>query len=247
MRQIFHRLNEKGIIKKVGMKDGVYRRIDEAIVEIDFMRASTEPMNIKWPFQIERYVKTHPKNIIVIAGVSNAGKTAFLLNTVAMNMNNLKINYFSSELGSDELKIRLVEFENLLSDFQKAKWFERSDNFADVIKPTEVNIVDFLEMTDNFYLIAQHIKDIYDKLTTGIAIIAIQKNPGKVLGVGGARSIEKARLYLSLDAGRLKIEKGKNWADKTINPNGLLMKFKIVQGCRFIVEQDWHRENYCEG
>lgn len=241
VRQVLKRLKDQGKIIKSGRKDGVYRRIDDVVTEIDFMSASTDAFNIKWPFQIEKYVKTHPKNIIVIAGTANAGKTAFLLNTVAMNMNKFKINYFSSEMGAVELKERLSKFDNPLSDFKKVKWIERSGNFADVIKPNQVNVIDFLEMTDNFYLIAQYIKEIFEKLTTGIAIIAIQKNPGQVLGLGGGRSIEKARLYLSMDAGRLKIEKGKNWTNAAINPNGMSVEFKLVQGCKFIVKEDWLR------
>ncbi len=158
-----------------------------------------------------------------------------------MNMKKFKVNYFSSEMGPVELKERLSKFENPLSDFKKVKWLERSGNFADVIKPDEVNIIDFLEMTDNFYLIAQYIKEIFDKLSTGIAIIAIQKNPGQTLGLGGGRSIEKARLYLSMDAGRLRIEKGKNWANPTVNPNGLEINFKLVQGCRFKPEGTWEK------
>jgi hypothetical protein len=158
-----------------------------------------------------------------------------------MNMNRFKINYFSSEMGPVELKERLSKFENPLSDFKKVKWLERSGNFADVIKPDEVNVIDFLEMTDNFYLVAQYIKEIFDKLTTGIAIIAIQKNPGQTLGLGGGRSIEKARLYLSMDSGRLKIEKGKNWANQTINPNGWELTFKLLHGCKFIIQRDWFK------
>jgi len=238
-RVILNRLKDRGVIQKSSKKDGVFRRIDEVVKEIDFLSASTDAFNIKWPFQIEKYVKTHQKNIIVIAGTANAGKTAFLLNTAAMNMNKFKINYFSSEMGPVELKERLSKFENPLSDFKKVKWLERSGNFADVIKPDEINIIDFLEMTDNFYLIAQYIKEMFDKLTIGIAIIAIQKNPGQALGLGGGRSIEKARLYLSMEAGRLRIEKGKNWANQTVNPNGLGINFKLVQGYQFMPRGIW--------
>jgi len=49
---------------------------------------------------IERWVKTLPKNIIILAGEANAGKTALLLNFCSMNMGKFKINYFSSEMGA---------------------------------------------------------------------------------------------------------------------------------------------------
>ncbi len=242
VRQILRRLKAKGVIRPYGNKEGWYIRVDDRAEEIDFLNASTDAFNISWPFQIEHYVKTHPKNIIIVAGSPNAGKTAFLLNTVAMNMQRQKVNWFSSEMGPIELKERLSKFDTPLADFKKVKWLERSSNFADVIRPDEINIIDFLEMTTEFYQVAGYIKDIFDKLTTGIAIIAIQKNPGVALGLGGARSLEKARLYLTMDAGKLKIEKGKNWADPTKNPNGLEIKFKLAQGCHFISDGTWQRE-----
>lgn len=240
IRVVVKRLKESGFIEKAGKEDGIYRLVMNECEEIDFLNASTDAFSIVWPFQIEHYVKTHPKNIIVVAGSPNAGKTAFLLNTVAMNMDRLKVNYFSSEMGPIELKERLSKFNNVkLSNFKKVKWLERSGNFADVIRPDEVNVIDFLEMTDNFYLVAEHIKNVFEKLRAGIAIIAIQKNPGLTLGLGGARSLEKARLYLTMDSHILKIEKGKNWTEPTINPNGLSIRFKLVQGCHFIAEGKW--------
>ena len=55
---------------------------------------------------------TMPKNIIVVAGTPNAGKTAFLLNVVQMNMSGkMPIHYFSSEMGSMEFKGRLQKFD----------------------------------------------------------------------------------------------------------------------------------------
>jgi len=241
-RQIFKRLKERGVIEKSGQRDGVYRRVMNECETIDFMNASTAAFSIAWPFQIERYVKTHPKNIIVIAGSPNSGKTAFLLNTINMNMDKHKINYFSSEMGPIELKERLSKFNIPLSDFKKkVEWLERSGSFADVIRPDEINVIDYLEMTDQFYLIAEYIKNIFEKLRTGIAIIAIQKNPGVALGLGGARSLEKARLYITMDSHTLKIEKGKNWTDPAVNPNGLEIRFKLTQGCNFFSEGNWHK------
>lgn len=238
-RVILNRLKDRCLIEKAGDKDGIFRRVVNECEEIDFLNASTDVFHIAWPFQIEKYVKTHPKNIIIIAGSPNSGKTAFLLNVVAMNMEHHRINYFSSEMGPIELKERLSKFNVRLADFKKVKWLERSGNFADVIRPNEVNVIDFLEMTTEFYQVAGFIKEIFDKINKGIAIIAIQKNPGVALGLGGVRSLEKARLYLSMDAGRIKIEKGKNWTRPDVNPNGLEIAFKLVQGCHFVSDDTW--------
>ncbi len=106
---------------------------------------------------------------------------------------------------------------------------------------TVEDIIDFLEISDEFYKIAGMIKEIYDKLKKGIAIIALQKNPKAEFGIGGARSIEKARLYVTLEKGIAKIVSGKNWASET-NPNGLYRTFKLVQGAKFITQEGWKRD-----
>jgi hypothetical protein len=111
-----------------------------------------------------------------------------------------------------------------------------------VIKPNDINIIDFLEIHDDFWKIGGMIKGIYDKLDNGIAVIAIQKDPIKEHGVGATRSLEKARLYLTMDSHRIKIIKGKNWAQQGVNPSGLELHFKLIRGCHFILEQDWIRE-----
>ena len=49
-------------------------------------------------------------------------------------------------------------------------------------------------------------------------------------GLGGARSIKKARLYLALEPGKCTIRKAKIFRQKDSNPNGLSIAFKIVGG-----------------
>jgi len=236
IRQILHRLKDEGVIIKVGQRDGWYRRVNGEAPEINWLDADESYIDIVWPFGIEKWVKTMPKNIIIIAGSPDAGKTAFLLNVVQMNMHKLPINYFSSEMGKSELKTRLLKF-----DFQLKAWkfkaIERSSSFADVIKPNEINIIDYLELTgaegSEFYKVGAFIKEIYDKLNEGIAIIAIQKQFKSDLARGGIGSLEKARLYLSIENGKMKIIKAKNWASE-FNPNDMEFRFKLVQGAKFI-------------
>ena len=61
--------------------------------------------------------------------------------------------------------------------------------------------------------------------------------------LSGARSIEKARLYLALEPGKCTIRKAKIFRRKDRNPNGLSIAFKIVGGARFVTdEKGWRRE-----
>ena len=239
VRVALHRLVERGLIERHKDRDGLFRQIDLECPEIDFLNASKDHLDIHWPFSIERYVRMLPKNVAVIAGQSDAGKTAFLLNFAKMNMDDHDINYLSSEMGEVEFRDRLSKFPFPLTDW-KFKPRERSGNFSDVIKPDSINIIDFLEMHDDFYKVGGQIKEIFDKLKKGIAVIALQKNAGTDYGLGGQRSLEKARLYLAMSPGVMKVVKAKNWTT-SINPNGLECEFKIVMGCEFKTVIDWHK------
>jgi hypothetical protein len=240
VRVCLTRMVQDGFLERI-KKIGCYRVVNTTADKIDFLSIEDETIDVRWPFEIESLVKTMPKNIIIVAGVSNSGKTAFLLNFIEKNMQDYEIHYFSSEMGNMELRTRLSKFDRPI-DSWKFIPYERAGEFADVIKPDAINIIDFLEIYQEHYLIGQWIKDIYDKLNKGIAIIAIQKKPGASVGVGGVTTLEKARLYLNMDSGKLKIEKGKNWANELVNPNNMYVEFKLVQGCKFIQSDDWKRE-----
>jgi hypothetical protein len=128
------------------------------------------------------------------------------------------------------------------------KAIERSSNFADVIDPDGFNVIDFMEIYDEFWKIGGWIRDIHVKLKKGIAIIALQKktttkkNP-QDFGRGGELTLEKPRLYLAMDRGKIKIVKAKIWRNHERNPNGLIRDFKIVQGWKFLPQDEWYTED----
>jgi len=250
IRQAFHRLKTEGYIKAVANgRDGYYTRIDDICEDMDIENVSTETHQVELPVGIRKWVKIMPKNIIIVAGAKSSGKTAFLLNTAWQNRNYKHgVYYYNSEMAVEELRIRLDCFgdDYPLGEWGKIKFKERGDDFADVIKqnPNAIHIVDFLEIYENFYEIGLPIKGIFDALDKGIAIIAIQKNAGVDLGIGGARSIEKARLYLSLDRGRIKIIDAKLFEQRNINPRGWILNYKLVDGCHYFPDvQGWHEED----
>jgi hypothetical protein len=239
---IFNRLCKEGLIKKTGR--GCYelvKEIEESFIDLE--SADTKTLPVKLPLGICDLVKIMPKNIIMIAGESNSGKTAFLLNVAARNMEKHEVIYFSSEMGGAELKERLQNYDRIpFSEWNHCTFIERASDFDVAIRPNAVNIIDFLEIHDEFYKIGGYIKKIFDKLENGIAIIAIQKNKGRDEGLGGARSIEKARLYLSMAPGTIKIIKAKNWVSGFMNPNGMRKDYKLVKGMNFKETSNWINE-----
>lgn len=233
------RMADEGIIERIPGFTATYRKKDEEIDELDYKHITGDFIDLKWPFQIEDLILTMPKNVAIIAGESNAGKTAFMLNLVKMNQHKFDVHYFSSEMGAIEFNTRLKKFGAPMESW-RFHAYERSDGFHDVIVPTGLNIIDFLEIYEEFYRVGWFIKKIYDALTTGVAVIAIQKNPKTDLGLGGMRGIEKSRLYLSMFPGEVKIIKAKNWKTE-LNPNGLSKRFKLVNGWEIRDCTNWER------
>lgn len=239
---IFSRLCKEGVIKKTGR--GCYelvKEVEENIINLD--ENCIKELPVKLPLGISDLVKLMPKNIIIVAGESNAGKTAFLLNVALNNMFKHNVFYFSSEMGGAELTERVRKYDKIAFDnWKKCTFIERATDFEVGIRPDDINIIDFLEVHDEFYKIGGYIKKIFDKLNNGIAIVAIQKNKGRDEGLGGARSIEKARLYLSMSPGKIKIVKAKNWVNSLINPNNMVKDYKLAQGIVLTGQSDWKYE-----
>lgn len=243
-RMIIKRLKDASVVEQHIKNNKLYRYINTSVRLIDFKNATNaKPLAIKYPFGIENYFNTYPGNIIVVAGSPDAGKTAFLLNLIKLNQHDFSIYYQSSEMGKDELQNRLLNFEGIGVQDWNFTAEERSSNFADVIRPDCINIIDYMELSGDFYMVAEYLKQLHDKLAGGIAIVALQKDPKAPQGRGGTFGLEKPRLYLNMDSGQIAIRKAKNWTRPDQNPNGLVLNYKIIGGCKFLITQDWHQGN----
>lgn len=235
------RMVKEGLIEHYGEKRGSYRLVDKDLEIMDITKGASARLDIKYPFEIEKYIYTNPKSVIIIAGESDSGKTAFLLNLAKMNMETWpnKIHYFNSEMGEGDLTDRIKAFDDIEPKEWKVKFYERSSNFADVICPNDLNIIDFMEIYDNFWEIGGWIRDIWKKLEKGVAVIAIQKDPKSDFARGGNITMEKPRLYLSLKyikedrCGEIEIVKGKNARHPDIKPRGLKARYVLYKGAEF--------------
>ncbi len=233
-RVTLHRLMKDNYIESLGKRTGNYRKILIEESRIDWRNADiNNTFDIELPFNIHNMVNIYPKNIIVVAGAPNAGKTGFFLNIVKDNMQKHDIFYFSSEMAEQEFKVRLSKFNDVKEDDWRFTPLSRSRDFADVIRPDDLNIIDYFEVSDNFYTIGDEFKKIYEKLNNGIAIIAIQKKKGAEYGRGAEFALEKPRLYITMDHGELKIVKAKNWKNPEVNPSAHTYNFTLAAGCKF--------------
>lgn len=232
-------LVRRGVIEKCGSKNGWYRRRVVELEEIDLTKQEDTSFYPMWlPFGLDKMCRVQKKNIIIVAGETNAGKTGLLFNLVYQNPSYLW-RYISSEMTTTEIKNRIEKFGVSVEAFnQTCRFYQRVGNYHDAIDPDGFNIIDFLEIYEDFSKVGSAIKQIFDRLNTGIAFIALQKRKGEQFGRGGEFTLEKARLGISLFThghlkngivGSAKITKCKNYIPGK-NPDGKEMFYVLREG-----------------
>jgi hypothetical protein len=222
---------------------GWYRRKETSLISIDWQNADENPIGIRLPLGMDEMINLYNGDIFIIAGESNAGKSAMCLNIVELNMDEWDCQYLSSELNGPKLKKRISLFDTPM-ELWKMPAYDRHDNYHDALLPNAINVIDFLMVTEDFWKVGSQIKDIHFALrkTGGIAIIALQKDPNKEFGRGGDITRELASLYITLSQpGRAKIIKLKDWKMES-NPNYKICDYKLVNGSNFIQSTPWHYE-----
>jgi hypothetical protein len=241
VRVALSRFVNEGYLERVENKNGVFKKVNRNIEFIDIKSAIEPPFEIEYPLDLHELFVTYEKNIIVFAGSPNVGKTAVLMNCARMNVNRgYNIRYQTSEMGKTELQCRINLFKEH-SDIPTRVWddiqfIEESENFAAKIDPDGLNIIDYLELYTDFFLVNKFMTDIYKALRKGIAIIGLQKDPKKEYARGGMFGIEKPRLVVNMDFNPpeydlAKIVKLKNRRDPAKNFNGSMLNFTVKRGC----------------
>ena len=244
--QVLEEYVKKGLTERKGI--GKYRLVDGEAEEVDWQSADVaDVINVNWPMQIEKYVKTYHKSINIIAGAPGSGKTAFLQHFVLKNMDNpMGVTLFNNDMSPEEIKERIINAGVYVPEPAKFKVFERASDFGDVILPDGINVIDYLDLNSDLYKIGDEIEAIYRKLNRGMALIGIQKKPGQDIGLGGIFSWKRSKLYMSLDTvndgsqkyNKLKIVKARGRTNPQLNPTGIEFKFKLIKGIKFLVTEE---------
>uniref|UniRef100_A0A6M3L9Y6 Putative helicase n=2 Tax=viral metagenome TaxID=1070528 RepID=A0A6M3L9Y6_9ZZZZ len=234
--------------KRKLIKEGSYFKVpDDSLTRINFLNASGDIFDLTLPFDIQNYCFLYRKNLMIIYGSKDAGKTTLMLNIIKWNMNKYRTLYFSSEMVESELAGRLKKDDSLKLEDWNFEAYERSYDFDQVVEPDALNLIDFLELggdDSEYYKGVSLIRKIYDKLDNGVAIIACQKNRDANYPKGGSGLLEKARIALSLDPGKATLTIAKNWG-KGIesSPTGKKWTYKIVGGIKIFNPQESYNED----
>ncbi len=240
INEVLYQLSQVNKNKKIEKNGRGFRVVDDELIPIVLGGGTGEKFDLVLPFGMHNYCFMYDKNLGVVFGSKDAGKSAFLMNIARLNMNKHRIVYFSSEMGTDELSGRLSKCDGLeLSDW-KIEAYERSYNFDQVMKEKALYLIDFLELggdDSEYYKGVALVRRIYDRLIEigGIAFIACQKNKDASLPKGGSGLLEKARIAISLDPNRAELVVAKNWAEGiTTSPKGMAWSYKLVGGINIV-------------
>ena len=232
-------LCKEEVIESVGIRDGIYRRIEELPLPVDWRPVnSLQDSGVILPFDLRKYVWIDPNTSIVVAGSKDSGKTGFLMRTVVLNMNRILTIFLTNmEGGVNQVKRR---FEAMGIDMVNPPFITYSvmDNYHDAIKDKDaLYVIDYIDVpeTGEFYMIAPALAKIQAKLQNSVAVIGLQKKTGSDFAYGGEQTLKKATLYLAMNPGRLKIISAKISVDPKVQLKNKQWSFQYdEEGTNFI-------------
>jgi hypothetical protein len=234
-----------GLITRTGSRHGTYRLVDRNPHIMNLDATDEKASDIYLPMLLHTMVELYPRNIILVSGEKDAGKTCFALNVAYANRDTYPVRYFNSEMGSMELRRRLIKFPSSfrMAEWKKIVWMEQAKQFEDHIDPNGLNIIDFLEVGAEAYTVTEDIRRVFDKLDRGLLLIVMQKRSYKEFAVGGEGTLEKARLAVNLEHNGgdniARITVAKNWKGDE-RPRGKVCRYKIVQGGDLRMDGTWY-------
>jgi hypothetical protein len=244
---------KEGLIERQGLRSGTYSPIRGTGIKMNdlILNASTNPVELRLPLAIDALLNIYNRNLIVIQGLSNAGKTAFLLEIARLNRSLFDtIKYINTEMDASEIKDRVerrnIDLEEFLSyvEFSLVKSTHLSGAIRYEIEPNGLNLVDYLHLEDAT-LMATEMDKIQERLDNGIAVVAIQKYFGKDMGYGGHGVKNRARLVIDLsrDVVTLKKVKSPRWWHKEIRLDESYRRFEYSKDGSIKPKSSWFTQD----
>lgn len=192
------------LCEATGRKALMFRPISTEAPPIDWQHAKEDYFPIALPLGIGEYAGINPRALVLVAGETNGGKSYF---SMLMAHANLKqnggahdtIHFWNSETTPMAIKANATRIDRTTDAWKGLVVRDRAEDFHQVIDPNGLNIIDYLQIEDDFYLVGKKLKAIFDALQTGVCVVFMQKNKGAAYAIGGAFTLHKPVLALSLN------------------------------------------------
>ena len=246
-------------LEKAGEKSGTYRKPNHDYEVIDLDGTIPDPLRIELPLRIDQLCNVYNGMTLLAEGEKSSGKSAFGIETAWLNRNLFpsKVRYMQNgELNKQMLTIRLMlrpQGQYPIKAFSdRIEFITRHRDWWDIVNPEGLNIIDYIEEHEKKYLIPEYIARIQERLTTGLALIILQRVPGRDYGTGGAEIRNKPSVIVALkrngkqnsvvveDIKSYNVENiSKLFDGEVSNPRGLWRDYKLVNGWKFLPQGDW--------
>jgi len=254
---------DKRLLKRLGR--GIYRKITQ-VQPVPWWDGNDEkPLEFKFPrsygdgsaFDIEGCVEVFAGDMILITGRSNYGKTVIALSMLGENLGlfSTMARLMGSEYTAVDGKIS-PKFRRRMKRMEWVKWmtddgkprFELlpvGSDYEDYVKEDALNVIDWISLPGEYYLIDRVMKAIKDRQGNGISIPVLQKNKDQEFGEGGERTQRYADVELRIDSfgdnesmltlGKVKAPKGKAtgrmWAFSVVDYGANLSNIREIIKC----------------
>ena len=207
------------LVKPSGMNDANYKVL-LPVVPVKWWDGEIDenPLPFRFPqsyedhteFGIEDFVEVFAGDMILLTGRTNFGKTAVALSIMGENLGLMSTLLMGSEYTASDGKIS-PKFKRRMKRMSWVNWMGGDDkprfqllpvgsDYEDYIEPDQLNIIDWISLPGEYYLIDRVMKAIKDRVGHGIAVVVIQKNKDAEFGEGGERSERYADVVLKIDA-----------------------------------------------
>jgi len=265
--QMSNTMVSKKVVKPSGRNDGVYKVLTpiKAITTMDDI--GEEPIPFCFPrnygedessFGIEDLVEVFAGDMVLITGRSNYGKTAMALNLMGENLHLFPLPpvLMGSEYTASDGKmspkfkrrIKRMAWANLvnLDGTLNFKLLPIGSDYEDYVEPNCINVVDWISLPGEYYLIDRVMKAMKDRIGDGVLVGVIQKNKDAEFGEGGERTQRYADVELRIDAfgeheslltiGKVKAPKkratGRTWVFEVVDFGANFSRIREVTKCR---------------
>jgi len=245
LKIILHRLVHDGEIKHTGY--ATYRGIKK-FKDLNWWELNNrEPFEFGFPqgddyssFGFEENILIYSGDLVVIGGVSQTGKTAVVLNILRQNADRHKCILMGSEFTTADGKLSSRTFGRL--ERLDWEWMREGRPKFDMIPVREhyedyidgyhdIYLIDWINLTDNFWLIGKIMDDMHANLGKAIAVVVLQKSEDQRLARGRDFSRDLSSVYFTIDTlgswqSRLTVIKAKSPEGKSLD--GHMWRFNIV-------------------
>lgn len=267
------RLREKKITKPSGRRDGWFKvLLDVKPVKVGGVRPE-DIYNFTFPqghsdassFGLEDLMTISAGDLIVVAGKSNAGKSAFIYNILGQNIGKHSCLLMGNEIASSDGLI-LPKFLRRLKRMEWANFFNSdgelnftllpiAEDYEDYIQKDAFNIVDWITIPEKVWLIGSTLNHIKKAAGKGVAVAVLQKKSDSDFGYGGEPTEHYADVYLKIDPygekesrltiGKVKEPKqratGRMWAFKIIDFGANFSNIREIEKCHVCWGKGWKK------